>query len=345
MSSRAGHDRAVLWRSRRDRREREIAMSAGRSWVAAHALLSLSGMSYPIARPSRFVLGPFALLLLGGACSAPVDDPPTDSESELSQCQEVTKWPDAGDRIQYARKTWDAGARVLVAEYSSTPRFESVSTLKWRYAANGRIIAYLAVEQPFQHDYVYDEHDNVVSFKLSYPETSDLLTPSPASVWIGWSNANEYSASGRLTVSTSTPSGRGAGDVGPQRWVFTEDEAGRCIRAETTDVQPPTVVVRTYDDAGRLHSIETSARTTWMQVFTYWDNGQLYTEKVTSDGLGFGGLTVTHDFTSDGGEVVTVDDQQTDIIGERHRVTTRTAACLAIDKAIGSAPDFRCRAQ
>jgi hypothetical protein len=107
--------------------------------------------------------------------------------------------------------------------------------LKWRYAPEGRIIAYIGVEQPFQHDYDYDDHANVVRFRLSYPGTPDLLTPSTAPTWIGTSYENQYSPAGRLATSTITGFGDGAGGPPARHRTYTEDDAGRCWRIESPD--------------------------------------------------------------------------------------------------------------
>src|SRR5262245_61158415 len=62
-------------------------------------------------------------------------------------CIEERSKPDVPNGSpQYTTKTWDPDSRILVS-----------GSLKWRFAAEGRIIAYIGVEQqPFQHDYSYD---------------------------------------------------------------------------------------------------------------------------------------------------------------------------------------------
>ena len=92
----------------------------------------------------------FALICatLGAACSGAVPS----GSSVTDGCLEVLTWRDSPTR-QETRATWDPELRILTKETRSlTAAAQSVATLKWRYAAEGRIIAYIGVEQPFQHD-------------------------------------------------------------------------------------------------------------------------------------------------------------------------------------------------
>jgi len=278
---------------------------------------------------------------LGPACSEDGSATPTPEA-----CLESRTWPDSRSLpADYTRKTWDDASRILVAENSNSMTFDKVSTLKWRYASNGRTIAYLGVEQPFQHDYRYDDHDNVTEFLLSYPEKPDLLVPSTAGVWIGTKYANEYEPSGRLAASTSTPMGGGSGEEGPTRGVYTEDAGGRCVTVEMTNTQGKAVETRTYDSQGRLGGVDVSSSNyTSKRTYTYDEKNRVLTSALTISGRPFPGTsTTTHTYLPDGSERVMVDDGITDIADERHVTVTRTAACLAIDAAIGSQPDARCR--
>ena len=222
---------------------------------------------------------------------------------------------------------------------------QSVTTLKWRYAAEGRIIAYIGVEQPFQHDYDYDDHANVVQFRLSYPGTPDLLTPSTAPTWIGTNYENQYSPAGRLAASTITAFGDGAGAPPARHRTYTEEDAGRCWRIESPDADLPYLETRTYDDRGRL--VQTDAEQapfTSLTSVTYDDQDRILARWVTYSGTGFPGtVTTTYSYPADGSQIVVVDDGVTDIANESHSTLTRTAACLAIDAAIGAPTDQRCR--
>lgn len=278
---------------------------------------------------------------LGAACSGAV---PSDS-SGTNGCLEVLTWRDNPTR-QETQATWDPEQRILTKKTRSQgPGGQSVATLKWRYAAEGRVIAYIGVEQPFQHDYDYDDHDNVVQFRLTYPGTPDLLTPSTAPTWIGTSYENQYSPAGRLAASTITPFGDGAGGLPAQHRTYTEDDAGRCWRIDSTDAERPYVETRTYDDGGRVIQIDAEqASVTSLTAVTYDDQDRILARQTTYSGTGFPGtVTTTYSYPADGSQIVVVDDGVTDIADEAHSTVTRTAACLVIDAAIGAPPDQRCR--
>jgi hypothetical protein len=267
-------------------------------------------------------------------------------------CLEVETRPNIMIRTSYLRTTWDPALRILTVQESPSSTFATgISTLKWRYASEGRIIAYIGVEQPFQHDYRYDEHENVVEFRLSYPQTPDLMTPSTAPTVIGWSYDHQYDAIGRLIGSIKTSSDGGAGDPASQRAYF-EDGAGRCKRIESVSPDVPYLEQRLYDDAGRLSRIDamqgsgTSAATR-TEITTYDDQGRIHRRSGTFSGpagyLGSGTLTRTYDFAEDGSETITTNDDTTDVLSDRVVILTRSAACQAIDAAIGAPVDQRCR--
>jgi len=275
---------------------------------------------------------------LGAACSG-------GGSSDTDGCFEVLTWRDNPTR-QETHATWDPERRIATTQTRSPsvdPQF--VSTLKWRYAAEGRIIAYIGVEQPFQHDYDYDDHDNVVQFRLSYPGTPDLLTPSTAPTWLGTSYDNQYSPAGRLATSTITTFGDGAGAAPARNRTYTEDDAGRCWRIESPDADSPYLETRTYDDRGRLITIDAAQPTITLQTsLTYDDQDRMLTRSVTYSGAAHPGtIATTYSYPADGSQIIVVDDGITDVADFTHSTTTRTAACLAIDAEIGAPPDQRCR--
>ena len=279
---------------------------------------------------------------LAAACSGAIPS----GSSTTDGCLEVQSWLDTPTR-QETRATWDPALRVLTEESRTTPATpQSVTTtLKRRYADDGRIIAYIGVEQPFQHDYDYDDHDNVVQFRLSYPGTPDLFTPSTAATWIGTGYENQYSPGGRLATSTITQFGDGAGAPPALHRTYTEDEAGRCWRIESPDVDRPYLETRTYDDRDRLVQIDaTQATSAWLTTITYDDQDRIVSRETTYSGTGHPGtVTSTYSYPADGSQIVTVDDGVTDVANYSHTTLTRTAACLAIDAAIGAPADSRCR--
>jgi len=117
------------------------------------------------------------------------------------------------------------------------------------------------VEQPFQHDYAYDEHDNPIDFYLSYPEKPDLMHPSAAMPWIGRTYTNVYDDAGRLQQATQAAYGNGAGGMPGSVRHFSEDSQGRCSTI-TEDDGGKTVI--TYDGAGRVATIAAS-HPTWQR--------------------------------------------------------------------------------
>jgi hypothetical protein len=293
-----------------------------------------------------------ATVLVAACSSSPSEDPMhADADPSVpaantptAGCEELTIWPDQRDdsRVIHTKKTWDPARRILTAEDSSST---GKGTLAWRYAAEGRIIAYIGVEQPFQQDYRYDEHDNAIDFRLTYPDKPDLATPSTASVWVGFRWANEYGPDGTLTASTMTSSGGGAGNAPAARLTFTPDSAGRCQRIESSDSRGTGVEIRGYDDAGRLSSIDvTSPDASSHETKTYDEKGRLRSSTLTLNTGPFPGTrTIVHTLLPDGSERVETNDGLTDVQSEQHQIVTRTAACLAIDAAIGAPPDARCR--
>jgi YD repeat-containing protein len=279
---------------------------------------------------------------LASACSGAVPS----GSSATDDCLEVRTWLDSSTR-QETRATWDPALRILTKETRSTPAApQSVTaTLKWRYAAEGRIIALVGIEQPFQHDYDYDDHDNVVQFRLSYPGTADVLTPSTAPTWIGTTYENQYSPAGRLAASTITSFGDGAGAPPVRHHTYTEDDAGRCWRIESPDTDLPYLETRTYDDPGRLVQIDLmQAPLAERTTIAYDDQDRIVSRAVTDAGTFHPGTVMTtYSYPADGSQVVTVDDGVTDIASDAHTTLTRTAACLAIDAAVGAPADQRCR--
>jgi hypothetical protein len=223
-------------------------------------------------------------------------------------------------------------------------------TLKWHYGLEGQTLAYLGVEQPFQHDYTYDEHDNRTDFRLTYPGAPTLDAPSAASVWIGTSYANEYDASGRLVASVASTYGASSNEpTPPVRTVYREDATGRCSHIETTSARGTEVEDREYDAAGRLtHSEVVSEGSKLLRVIEYDDRGRVVLTTDTYSGdreLHAGSLVTEHDYLADGSERVDIEDQTSDVLSEVHTVRTRSAGCLAIDAQIGSRADARCRVE
>jgi hypothetical protein len=250
--------------------------------------------------------------------------------------------------VQYTRVTWDPGLRILTKEASSSEAFENASTLKWRYAEGGRVIAYIGVEQPFQHDYRYDEHGNEVDFYLSYPGTPDLMTPSGAAPWMGNSFVNEYDGD-TLVGSVETPYGDGnvRADGAPMPSVKRtySEENGRCVGVESVSENATTHETRTYDDSNRLLDATVEGpRLRETKRYTYDDDGRLLTMVVSGSG-GFSGpwtSTTTHAYLPDASERIEMENGFTDVLSARHTVVTRTAACLAIDEEIGTRASARC---
>jgi YD repeat-containing protein len=259
-------------------------------------------------------------------------------------CLEVRSYPDEQTAAVRTGGTWSSRDRILT-QVSSSDGTDAVGTLKWRFRTDGQIIAYVGVEEPFRHDYEYDEHGNQIDFYLSYPGVPDLMSPSTASRLVGRSHANEYDAAGRLTASTAND----YGDGGPGlmfRSTFMEDSEGRCAQVDSGETGRE---VRMYDEAGRLARIERTDQrgSTFVDETTYDDQDRLLVHTSIwngAPGIRSGTVTTTHSYLDDGSEVVEVVDGLTDT-GGGHTITTRSATCLAIDAAIGHPADARCRVE
>jgi YD repeat-containing protein len=279
-----------------------------------------------------------AAIVLAPACEQRIPDP--EEALSGSVCVEVQTRPEYPDVSYYSRKTWDAASRILTQQTSTSATFsEQVGTLKWRYADEGRIIAYVGVEQPFQHDYRYDDHGNVSELRLSYPAVPDLMTPSAAGTWIGLRYDSQYSAAGRLLASTVTTFGDGASSP-PEQRTYTEDAEGRCTVVETiSSAGQSTVERRGYDDAGRLAFIDVSGGS--HTEFRYDDQGRVSSESIVWGSRGQ--ITTNYEYAADGSQTVTRFDTFTDILNDQHVVTTRSPACRTIDDAPGKPADLRCR--
>ena len=265
-------------------------------------------------------------------------------------CLEENSSDELPGDTRYSRHFWDPVDRMLVGEYSTTPDFATVSTLKWRYASEGRIIAYLGVEQPFQHDYAYDERDNVEEFRLTYPETPDLMHPSTADVWIGRTYANVYDAEGRLTESRVTEHGGGITATTVTR-TFEEDSEGRCARILTTGASTGEELLE-YDASGRLSRVVATSSEAgcekWIHTLTYDDQGRVLVSATACEGnphpyFGNGRSSEAHTYLPDGSETVAIHDELTDVTSDRNRTLKRSVACLRIDVEIGKPRDARCR--
>lgn len=308
---------------------------------------------------SARLLGVFLAVLACAACSgqslgtpegrtAAPDSGDDGTTVPAKECVEVRK-SDNGVFQTTTRRFWNAAERVLTATSSSGSGSDAAtSTLKWRYRTDGQIIAYVGVEQPFQHDYRYDDEGNRIDFVLSYPAAPDLMTPSSAEPWMGSAYDNEY-ADGRLVASTM--SGYGAGQIGspPSRTTFTEDAEGRCIEVDGGAYGKRIIA---YDAAGRVAQVVKTGATMGFcvnatTVLTYDAAGRILESNMECSGGNSGpnnggAQTTTHTYHADGSETVYYVDGLTDV-GDGRSTTTRTAACLAQDAALGEAQDSRCR--
>ena len=264
----------------------------------------------------------------------------------------------AGDCVEVAtaqfgktttHKAWNAADRILAARSSSSSDGgSSVSTLKWRYRDDGQVIAYLGVEQPFQHDYAYDDEGNRTDFYLSYPAVPDLMAPSSAEPYMGTRYENEY-ADGRLVASVTSEYGTSGFGGEPTRSTFTEDAEGRCVEIDQGEYGKRVI---SYDEAGRVAQVVKTGAAKGFCVnatttLTYDDAGRpIETNMACSggnSGPNDGGVQSTkHTYHANGSETVEFVDGLTDV-GDGRVTTTRTAACLAQDIAIGTASDSRCR--
>ena len=287
-----------------------------------------------------------AAIALAPACGEGVPNLPVDLPGSL--CLEVETRPEYPESSNYTRRSWDAASHILTQQTSTSAAFtEQVGTLKWWYGDEGRVIAYLGVEQPFQQDYRYDDHGDVSELRLSYPAVPDLMTPSTSATWLGLRYDNQYSAAGRLLASTVATFGAGASSP-PEQRTYAEDAEGRCeVVQSTIGSGQSSVERRGYDDAGRLARIDVTNDTGSSHTeFRYDDHGRILSKafKNESTTAFFQGEIMTiYEYAADGSQTVTRFDTVTDITNDQHVVTTRSPACQTIDDAPGKPADLRCR--
>lgn len=281
-----------------------------------------------------------------------IDEDDANPMDGADTCLETKRWRDRPDEQRYTRKTWDGETRVLTEEQAATPDFVDAFKLQWRYSQDGRVHAKVGFRNPFQHDYSYDEHDNLVDLRLTYPETPDVHEPSSAEVWLGTRYENEYDLNGRLVASVATPYGDGRSNPQTVRSEFSEDDLGRCATITADSDGKTTVRTFQYDAAGRLvedltttpvEGEPTDACPNRRETWTYNEEGRLLTRVAQCSG-GFLDATLTenHRYLPDGSEVVDYDDGFTDVNGERYSTLERSAACLEIDRQIGT-PSAACK--
>lgn len=269
-------------------------------------------------------------------------------------CVEVQTWPEMNS-TSYYRTSWDEGLRIETRESSSTADFATRGeTLRWRYSEDGRVLAYAG--DNFQHDYSYDEHDNVIDFRLTYPDAPDVTKPSQASVWIGHSSDNKYDESGRLSSSVGTEYGAGLSNPRTRRRTYQE-ENGRCASIVTVDEgEHATTETREYDERGVLTNVDVSSEQSSdhdggtdepigfcgnsQRTLVYRD-GML--ESDTTLCSAGGGFSRTYSHLPDGSLKIERYDGLTDVPSERNSTLVRSAACLEIDAAIG-VRDAHCHA-
>jgi YD repeat-containing protein len=243
--------------------------------------------------------------------------------------------PEARSTTSYTRRHWDPALRVLTEELFLVGYPGIASTLKWRYTADGREIAHIAGEPPFQHDFRYDEHGNAVEFSYSHPAAPDVMKPSDAPAETRRSWVHEYDGE-RLAASTETSYGL---DLPPLRHVYTEDEKGRCIQIDSTSDEGATKETRQYDDQDRLLGIVAEGVQTSKYAYTYDDEGRVATREY----WGSGWNRTTHAYLADGSETEKTYDGSNDVNRDRYGFANRTAECRTIDAQIGHPPDARCR--
>ncbi len=320
------------------------------------------------------------LLCAAGLCGALAfgcEDRPTDltiAASTGDSCLEVRTWPGQGPTTQYIRKTWDSGRRTLSQEISSTATFPGHVDLAWRYGLTGNVVAYagFATEVPsygnFQQDYLYDDHDNTVDFRLSYPDHPDLMVPSPADTWFGLTYRNEYDSQGRLVTYTRTPYGGGTAGVEATYTAFHEDDRGRCDRTETgpsAGAPPTSVETLTYDAADRLIRSEKRASDAfpcpaYISLLSYDAEGRVTVERAwcQENTTGQPHFVRNTSYLADGSQRIEsldfINDTPNDVIVDEdgiqrsvtHWIQTRSATCATLDSFIappaGANPN-RCR--
>ena len=210
------------------------------------------------------------------------------------------------------------------------------------------MIAYIGVEQPFQHDYRYDAQDNVDDFRLSYPDNriDDAFPRRDVDGHVVREPVRRARAPGRVRADAVRRRQRGRAD---RKNVYHEDGDGRCVRIESTTPNGTGVETRAYDADGRLtHSETTGGGSTRMQDYTYDDRGRLSSTTDTETNapyIGQGGSVTSYSYLPDGSDRIVIHDGFTDVGNMQDAAETRTARCLEIDAQIGAPSDPRCRVE
>jgi hypothetical protein len=243
----------------------------------------------------------------------------------------------------YTRRTWDPVKRILKVEAFRSFSLDIVQTLETQFADDGGPLRYIGVEQPFQEDYTYDDHGGITDFIQSYPAVARIDVPSTAPPSLEYTFSNQYDASGKPLTSTKTPSGTQSPNNEVSTRTYTEDADGRCGEVDTTATSNTTKEVRTYTASGKtVHTTTTGQlESTSDDVFDAMARPVSSTFTLSSK-FGGGSIRTTHTYLPDGSERVETFDGTTDVVNEQHSVTTRPAACLVIDAAIGHAKDDHC---
>ena len=165
---------------------------------------------------------------------------------------------------------------------------------------------------------------------------------------MGHAYENEY-ADGRLVSSTMSEYGPGQVGLPPNLTTFVEDAEGRCIEKDAGAYGKRLI---SYDAAGRLAKVEKTGAAMGFcvnatTVVTYDDAGRVLETSMEcsggNSGPNSGGVqSTTHTYHADGSETADYFDGLTDV-GDGRSTTERSAACLALDEAIGKPLDARCR--
>ena len=349
------------------------------SFVRRGFARSLPGM-YSVWSPSRAAAGqprrkPTSVSHAPPAPAAPdaastlADGGVSPAAIDVTGCHVVRTWPGMNQTVESKDDTWDGTRRLRTEIPSPSSTSGSSQRLEWRYGGAGEVLAYAGFGagqfDNFQHDYRFDDRDNVVEFRFTYPPQPDVTQPSSAPLYMHTQNTNTYDARGRLVGSKSVSTEANA--LPSTDTVFHEDPAGRCDRIEIRGSGPGTVETRTYDDGGRLARVDVAPLTPpsnptlclpSVTLYDYDADGRVASirEWCGVEPTGAPGVITTYEYVADGSTRIesldfAINDTPNDTIRidggapqqVTHYIETQSAACSAITAAEGAPPDLRCR--
>jgi YD repeat-containing protein len=232
-------------------------------------------------------------------------------------------------------------------------------TTAYRYDAAKRLVAMARwgpTSIPYQEDYDYDAHDNLVAMRAAYSGTTPFYSPATGSDYLVQQFVNTYDAGGALVGVVFTASGPRATGYPTIAYVVHENAAGHCEQISehwswASGSSEGANVKRAYDAAGRLWREDTTfnghchifslASAATITTFWSYDSFGRVTQKTswcdstTFDDWPIDSTTITYGTDGSSHAERTF---ETDVGGESPQIVERSAYCAVIDAWRGGPP-------